>query len=151
MEKEQLVQVLAGLFPAAEINAAQDPVRIKADAGAIRKLAATLRHDSQLAFDYLYNLYAIDNEDRFTLVYYFESIAHNHRVSVETDLADHDKPVADTLSDLYKTAEFQEREVYDLMGVTFANHPDPRRLFLEDGWGFPLRKDYKDDINIIER
>jgi NADH:ubiquinone oxidoreductase subunit C len=72
-------------------------------------------------------------------------------VTVETDVTDHDNPVIDTVSDIWITAQFQEREIYDLMGVKFANHPDLRRLFLEDGWGFPLRKDYKDDINFIER
>jgi NADH-quinone oxidoreductase subunit C len=151
MEKEQLIKVLAELFPAAEINSAAEPIRMKADPDSIHGLAATLKNDQRLSFDFLYNLYAIDREDRFSLVYFFESVAHNHLVSVETDLADHASPTADTISDLFKTAEYQEREIYDLMGVNFKGHPDPRRLFLEDGWGFPLRKDYKDDINIIER
>jgi NADH-quinone oxidoreductase subunit C len=151
MEKEQLVSVLSKLFPALEIDITQDPVRIKAEAAGIHDLIATLRDDRELLFDYLYNLYGIDREDRFTLVYHLESTRFNHCVSIEIDIADHDNPSADTISDLYRTAEFQEREVYDLMGVRFNNHPDPRRLFLEDGWGFPLRKDYRDDINFIER
>ena len=93
----------------------------------------------------------VDREDRFTLVYYLESTHLKHLVSVEIDLNDHDHPSVDTISDLYRTAEFQEREIFDLMGVSFNNHPDLRRLFLEENWGFPLRKDYKDDINFIER
>ena len=60
-------------------------------------------------------------------------------------------PGIDTVSDVWSSAEFHEREVYDLLGVQFTNHPDLRRLFLDDDWGFPLRKDYRDDINIIER
>jgi len=151
MEKEQLGQVLLKLFPALEINISQDPVRVKADAGSIHSLVMTLRDDKQLQFDYLFNLYGIDREDRFTLVYFLESTQLKHTVAIEIDLTDHDIPAVATISDLYKTAEFQEREIYDLMGVSFINHPDPRRLFLEDGWGFPLRKDYKDDINFIER
>jgi NADH:ubiquinone oxidoreductase subunit C len=151
MEKEQLGQVLAELLPATSINNLQDPIRVKADAASIHGLLLTLRDEKRLQFDFLYNLYGIDREDRFSLVYFLESTSLNHTVAIEIDLADHDLPVVDTVSDLYRTAEYQEREIYDLMGVTFTNHPDPRRLFLEDGWGFPLRKDYKDDINFIER
>lgn len=151
MEKEQLGQVLAELFPALEINTSGESLRAKADPATIRNLAATLRDDSRLRFDYLFNYYAIDREDRFSLIYCLESTHFRHIAVIETDIADHDNPVIDTLSDLWKTAEFQEREIFDLMGIRFRNHPDLRRLFLEDGWGFPLRKDYKDDINFIER
>jgi NADH:ubiquinone oxidoreductase subunit C len=53
--------------------------------------------------------------------------------------------------DVWRTAELHEREVYDLLGVKFNNHPDLRRFFLEEGWvGHPLRKDYVDEINIVE-
>jgi len=151
MEKEQLAKVLSELFPSLEINSAPDTIRMKADAGSIHSLALTLRDNQQLRFDYLFNLYGIDREDRFSLVYFLESTSLGHIVEVETDISDHENPSIDTVSDLWKTAEFQEREIYDLMGVNFINHPDPRRLFLEDGWGFPLRKDFKDDINLIER
>lgn len=151
MEKEQLGHILSELFPQFEINTSLDPIRIKADAASIHSLAMTLRDNENLQFDFLFNLYGIDREDRFSLLYYLDSTILNHAVAVETDLTDHDNPVIDTVSDLWKTAEYQEREIYDLMGVHFTNHPDPRRLFLEDGWGFPLRKDYKDDINFIER
>ncbi|MFA6125747.1 MAG: NADH-quinone oxidoreductase subunit C [Bacteroidales bacterium] len=151
MENEQLAQILSELFPASEIITTQNPIRIKVDPVLIHSVASVLRNDKRLQFDYLFNLYGIDREDRFSIVYYMESTELKHIVSVETDLADHDQPVVDTVSDLWITAQYQEREIYDLMGVTFTNHPDPRRLFLEDGWGFPLRKDYKDDINFIER
>ncbi len=151
MEKEQLGIVLAEMFPALEINTSGENLRIKAEATAIHKIATTLRDDNRFQFDYLFNFYGIDREDRFSLIYGLESTQLGHFLVLETDLADHDNPVIDTVSDLWKTANFQEREVYDLMGVKFTNHPDLRRLFLEDGWGFPLRKDYKDDINFIER
>lgn len=151
MEKELLGQILTKLFSALVINTLQDPIRIKADAGSIHDLAKALRDDNRLQFDFLYNLYGIDREDKFSVLYYLESTNLNHTVAIEIDITDHDHPAIDTISDLYKTAEYQEREIYDLMGVSFNNHPDLRRLFLEDGWGFPLRKDYKDDINFIER
>jgi NADH:ubiquinone oxidoreductase subunit C len=55
----------------------------------------------------------------------------------------------DTLCDIWATADSQEREIFDLFGIKFRNHPDLRRLFLDEGWGFPLRKDYTDE-NIKE-
>jgi NADH:ubiquinone oxidoreductase subunit C len=61
-------------------------------------------------------------------------------------------PVLVSVSDIWKTADFLEREVFDLLGITFRNHPDMRRIFLDENWiGYPLRKDYVDELNIIER
>jgi NADH:ubiquinone oxidoreductase subunit C len=151
MEKEQLGQVLNELFPALEIKATAETLRVKTAAENIHGLVVTLRDDSRFRFDYLFNLYGIDYTDRFTLIYNLESTTLGHQVTIETDIADHDNPSIDTISDLYKTADYQEREIFDLMGVRFNNHQDLRRLFLDDDWGFPLRKDYKDDINFIER
>ena len=88
MEKEQLIQVVTELFPSLEINTTTNPIRIKTDPGFIHTLAETLRYDKKLQFDYLFNLYGIDREDRFSLVYYLESTVFGHIVSVETDLAD---------------------------------------------------------------
>jgi NADH:ubiquinone oxidoreductase subunit C len=63
-----------------------------------------------------------------------------------------ENPVLDTVSDIWKTADFLEREVYDLLGINFKNHPDMRRIFLEENFpGHPLRKDFVDEVNIIER
>jgi NADH:ubiquinone oxidoreductase subunit C len=53
--------------------------------------------------------------------------------------------------DIWKTAEYHEREIYDLFGIKFKGHPDLRRLFLGSSWGYPLRKDYVDDINIVTK
>jgi NADH-quinone oxidoreductase subunit C len=64
---------------------------------------------------------------------------------------DHDYPVIRTVSDIWRTAEFHEREAYDLFGVVFTGHPDLRRLFMTDDWkGWPLRKDYEDPVNMIK-
>jgi NADH:ubiquinone oxidoreductase subunit C len=64
---------------------------------------------------------------------------------------DRDKPEIETVSFIWKTAEFHEREVAELFGVNFLHHPDPRKLILPDEWtGFPLRKDYEDPVNMIK-
>ena len=82
----------------------------------------------------------------FELVYQLYSLTHNHYLMVSVRLP-RDNPVVSTVSSIWACAEFQEREVYDLFGVLYDEHPDLRRLFLEDDWeGFPLRKDYKDDF-----
>jgi NADH:ubiquinone oxidoreductase subunit C len=61
-----------------------------------------------------------------------------------------ENPQIESLANLYKTAEMLEREVFDLFGIQFINHPDLRRLLLTEDWvGYPLRKDYEDPINMI--
>jgi NADH:ubiquinone oxidoreductase subunit C len=151
MEKEQLAQTLAELVPGLEISTAKETVDVKADPAQWHMLAETLMKDSRFQFDYLHNLYSVDWQTHFTVIAHLDSTILGQSIAIRTEIKDRENPTLDTLSDLYKTAEFQEREVYDLMGIGFSNHPDLRRLFLEDGWGFPLRKDFKDDINIIER
>jgi NADH:ubiquinone oxidoreductase subunit C len=75
---------------------------------------------------------------------------YRHTVVVKVKL-DHDQPVIRTVSDIWRTAEFHEREAFDLFGVVFTGHPDLRRLFMTDDWnGWPLRKDYEDPVNMIK-
>ena len=70
---------------------------------------------------------------------------------VKAKIETRETPSIDSVYDLYKTAEYHEREIFDLFGVQFINHPDLRRILLDDDWeGYPLRKDYKDEVNIVE-
>jgi len=84
------------------------------------------------------------------MVYHLESSLLGHALVVKCNL-DHTQPIVDSISQVYHTAEFMEREVFDLFGVVFTGHPDLRRLFLEEEAGFPLRKDFVDEVNIIEK
>ena len=128
--------------------------REKADRPAVQvppeKLAAlalALRDEPALAFDLLLDHTAIDwlAENRFELVYVLYSTVHGHYLMLTTSVP-RETPVVPTLSAVWPIAHWQEREVFDLMGVQYDDHPDLRRLFLEDEWqGHPLRKDYKDD------
>ena len=82
----------------------------------------------------------------FFVVYHLTSRQHKHTLVIKAKIEDRDHAVIDTVSDLWKTANFHEREIYDLFGVKFTNHPDLRRIFLDDDWvGHPLRKDYTDE------
>ncbi|CAN5499847.1 NADH-quinone oxidoreductase subunit C [soil metagenome] len=110
----------------------------------------TLRNDPALQFDFLFCVTAIDWKTHFHMVYHFRSTTL-HQTLVVKVLLDKTNPTIDTVCDIWRTAEFHEREAYDLMGITFNGHPDLRRLFLEDEHtGFPLRKDYEDAINMIK-
>jgi NADH/F420H2 dehydrogenase subunit C len=114
-------------------------------------LALRLKSDATLAFDYLFCLTGVDMVKYLEVVYHLESTTHHHQVVLKVRTADRENGAVDTVCDIWRTAELLEREVYDLLGVKFTNHPDLRRFFLEEGWvGHPLRKDYVDEVNIVE-
>jgi NADH-quinone oxidoreductase subunit C len=111
------------------------------------------RDDEALCFDVLMDLTAVDylrypgREDgpRFEVVYHLYSIPANHRLRVKVRL-DEDDPVVPTAVPLWPIANWFEREVWDMFGIRFAGHPDPRRLLMyEEFVGHPLRKDYPID------
>jgi len=115
-----------------------------------RSFAQMLRSTPELEFDYLFCLTCVDWKTYFTMVYHFTSTKYRHTIVVKVKL-DRTDPEIETISDIWRTAEFHEREVYDLFGVKFLHHPDLRRLLLTDDWvGYPLRKDYDDPINMIK-
>ena len=95
-------------------------------------------------FDYLVDLTAVDwpkRPERFDLVYIVYSFARNERVRVKTSIADGFRPA--TATGVHLTANWLEREVFDMFGIEFAGHPDLRRILLPEDWqGHPLRKDY---------
>ena len=108
-----------------------------------------LRFSEGLDFDYLFCLTCIDWKTHFTMVYHFSSTLHRHNIVVKAKI-DRISPEIETVSDIWRTAEMLEREVYDLFGVIFLHHPDLRRLIMPDDWeGWPLRKDYEDAVNMI--
>jgi NADH-quinone oxidoreductase subunit C len=108
-------------------------------------VARLLRDDAGLQFEMLTDVTCVDylgQEPRFEMVYHFYSVARNHRVRIKARVAEGDCRI-DSLVDLYPSANWMEREVWDLYGVHFDGHPDPRRLLLyEEFEGHPLRKDY---------
>jgi NADH-quinone oxidoreductase subunit C len=95
-------------------------------------------------FDYLVDITAVDwpkRPERFDLVYVVYSFARNERVRIKTYLKEGFKP--ETSVNVHLTANWLEREVYDMFGIEFAGHPDMRRILMPEDWsGFPLRKDY---------
>jgi NADH/F420H2 dehydrogenase subunit C len=111
---------------------------------AIVPVARFLKDTPGLDFDQLEQVTAIDYEEYFDLIYRLVSIRHNHCVFVRVKLWERIRPRIDSLYYVYRGADFQEREVYDLMGITFDGHPNLSRILTwEDFVGHPLRKDYR--------
>jgi len=114
------------------------------------EFAEKLRNEADLQFNFMFSLTCVDFADHFMMVYHLRSIELKHELVLKVKIEDKDKPVVETLCHIWRTAEFLEREVYDLFGVVFTNHPDLRRILLDDDWkGYPLRKDYVDAVNMI--
>jgi len=113
-------------------------------------LMTQLKANKQTHFDYLFCLSGVDWGTDLGVVYHLESTSHRHCIVVKTQTPDRESPTLDSVYDIWMTAEFHEREVYDFFGIEFNNHPNLKRLFLTDEWqGFPLRKDYVDEINMV--
>ena len=107
-------------------------------------------HD-KLHFDYLVSIVGMDWGETLGCVYYFTCTADNSQVSVKVETADRENPLLPSVSDLWKTAEIKEREVFDFFGIRFLGNPDMRRLYLRENWiGFPLRKDYDMNSNPLD-
>jgi len=118
----------------------------------IAEVCLELRDNPETYFDFLSCLSGVDygtTENRFGVVYHLASIPFNTqlvlKVSTENNRELDNLPAFPSVSAVYKTAEWHEREAFDLEGIFFENHPDLRRILLPDDWeGYPLRKDYKE-------
>lgn len=114
-------------------------------------IALLLRDTEGYYFDFLSNISAVDYhpEQRFAVVYHLASIPYQTqltlKVELENDRRPDNLPEVPSVSSVWRTADWHEREAFDLMGIFFSGHPDLRRILLPDDWqGYPLRKDYED-------
>ncbi len=151
MLNEALKNKITGLLPTATFEEGGEWLNIQIDPKDWLPFAQQLRNDSDLNFDYLFCLTCIDWKTHLTMVYHLSSTTHRHNIVIKAKL-DRDKPEIETVSHIWRTADFHEREVYEMFGVHFLNHPDLRLLILPDGWEGknPLRKDFEDPINMIK-
>jgi len=137
----QVGQELTERFPDAVLEATDKAVLVKVDS--LFEVAQYLKDGSELKFDYLTYITAVDYMDYFELVYQLTSLEQNHTAVIKTRCYDRDNPVAPSIVSLWQGADFQEREIFDLMGITFEGHPNMKRIVLWDGFqGHPLRKDF---------
>ena len=150
MTNEELKTRIISIEPSVTFDESGEWLTVFTEADKWKELAGQLRSTISLYFDYLFCLTCVDWKTHLSMVYHLTSTTYRHTLVVKIKL-DRVKPQIETVSDLWRTAELHEREVYDLFGVTFINHPDLRRLLLTDDWeGWPLRKDYEDPVNMIK-
>ena len=114
-------------------------------------MVAFLKSDEELDFDYLeFETCADHPPDLLAFVCYLRSLSKGHRIGLKINL-DRNQPSLPSLADIYANADWNEREIFDLFGVIFHNHPDLRRLMMPEDWtGHPLRKDYLHP-NVVKR
>jgi len=155
MLNEDLKAKITELFPGSTIDEGNDPaaagwVNVNVEANNWLPVATQLRSDLSLQFDYLFCLTCIDWKTHLTMVYHLSSTKFRHNIVVKAKL-DRTIPEIETVCHIWRTANFHEREVYEMFGVNFLNHPDLRLLILPDGWEGknPMRKDFEDPVNMI--
>ena len=150
MTKEELKIKLTELIPTATFDESGEWLNIVITPSDLLTSAEILRNKPELNFDYLFCQTCVDWKTHLTMVYHLDSTKYRHQVVIKIQL-DRNKPEIETVSHIWRTAEFHEREQYELFGVIFLNHPDLRRLLLTDDFvGYPLRKDFEDPVNMIK-
>ena len=137
--RERICEVHPDLCPLFSVEYGDGTLQVVPEE--LHEAARALR---DLGFDRLGMVTAVDRESVFTLVYRLQSSTLGAAIFLKADLPRGDASI-DSLCDLWPAANWQEREAYDLFGISFEGHPDLRRIFLPEDWvGHPLRKDYED-------
>jgi NADH-quinone oxidoreductase subunit C len=120
-----------------------DDSAILIESGSILEVCRFLNKTADLDFDYLVNLTGVDYFDYLEVVYHLVSMKHNHSLVLKTRCYNREQPTVPSVTSIWKGADFQEREAYDLLGIRFEGHPNMKRIFLWEGFqGHPLRRDY---------
>ena len=150
MNTEELKIKITELLATATFDETGEWLNISVEPKDWLPFAQQLRREENLQFDYLFCLTCIDWKTNLTIVYHLSSTIFRHNIVIKSVLSN-DKPEIESVSQIWKTADFHEREVYEMFGVNFLNHPDLRLLILPDGWEGknPMRKDFEDPINMI--
>ena len=137
----ELAQQIAEHVPDAIVEADEAAVIVQSQS--LFEVMRFVKEAAELDFDYLVSITAVDYLDYLEVVYHLLSIAHNHSLVLKARCYDRDNPEVPSVVGLWQGADFQEREVYDLLGIRFDGHPSLRRIFLWEGFqGHPLRRDY---------
>ena len=148
MTNEEILASLHAAFPGVAIEPQPEckDYTLVVPAGSIVDVCTFLR--DKLGYDYLADLTSVDWPERFEVVYHLFRMAGGGKVLVlKVPLADKANPSLPSVFNVWNSANFLEREVYDLMGIRFEGHPDLRRIMLWDGFpGHPLRKEFQNRL-----
>lgn len=144
MQPEEIINKIKEKFADSiekiELNVLQPFIVIKKEK--LKEIAEFLYSEKELAFNYLMCLSGVDWRDYLEVVYHLYSFEHNHKIILKVKI-EKNNPKVSSISSIWKTANWHEREAYDLFGIIFEGHPDLRRILLPEDWeGYPLRKDY---------
>jgi NADH-quinone oxidoreductase subunit C len=136
---DSLVAAFPGKVSKLELEPVQDAVLVEADA--IRDFFKHLKENEELKFDYLSSLSGVDTTEHLEVVYHINSTVTKLKLTVKVKLPT-ENPEIDTICDIYRAADWFERELYELYGIFVKNHPDLRPLLLPEDWdeGPPMRK-----------
>lgn len=146
MQKSVIEKIGADWGSVVSLKQAFGELTISVPREAIQKILKYLHDDATLNFDHITDLTSVDfpnEQPRFEVVYQLYSIEKNHRIRVKARVPEDDCTI-DTATNIWQGANFLEREVYDMMGIVFNNHPDLRRILMTEDYdeGYPLRKDF---------
>jgi NADH-quinone oxidoreductase subunit C len=147
MEPLQIYERLKQRFPdkILEVSGKPDPFAV-VQAGAIVEVCRFLRDDPEIAMDCLSNETGVDYKDRIEVVYHLFSYLHRQGCVLKVKLP-RENPVLATVEEIWRAANWMEREIFDLLGVTFEGHSDMRRILMPEDWpGYPLRKDFVEPL-----
>lgn len=151
MINEALKEKITELLPTATFEEGGEWLTINVAPDDWHSLATQLRQDALLFFDFLFCVTCIDWKTHLTMVYHLDSTKFRHNIVIKSTLDVVDPSIA-SVTDIWQTANFHEREVYEMFGVNFINHPDLRLLILPDGWEGkrPMLKNFEDPVNMIK-
>ncbi len=145
--KEKIESKLRNKFPQAilEVSEFRGDLTFLVDKNSIVEICKFLRDDEELSFDLLVDLCGVDRakrKDRFEVVYHLVSLKNKFRLRLKTRVDEKDCEV-ESVTSVYPTANWHERETYDMFGIIFKNHPDLRRMYMPEEFEYyPLRKDF---------
>ena len=141
LEGVELTQIVQPQFPKIPVTA--DGLCLWVGTDGIREISEFLRDDPGLMFNYLNSISAVDFVEYFDVVYHLTSFNYNHSAIMKTRVFGRVELSVPSVVDIWPGANFQEREIWDLLGIQFDGHPNLKRIMLWEGYiGHPLRKDY---------
>jgi NADH-quinone oxidoreductase subunit C len=146
LDFSQLVELVKGITSEIQVDEKSSPKAIIVSSADIKKVCQELHQNSSTYFDMLSCLTGIDNgaiTGTMEVVYNLYSIPFNHHLMIKV-IVPRENPEVDSVSSIWRGADWYEREAFDMYGIKFIGHPDLRRILMPADWeGFPLRKDYK--------
>jgi NADH-quinone oxidoreductase subunit C len=141
LSAKEIISQLGAKFPGAIEETSKDSILVKSDS--LVKVAEYLKNTDSLKFEYFNYVTAVDYYTYFELIYQVTSLEFNRSVIFKTRCYGRDNLSVPSIAGLWQGADSQEREIYDLFGISFEGHPNLKRIFLWDGFeGYPLRKDF---------